>query len=198
MVVMAYFATFRVMTMKSSECVLAIFSVFLTVTFANQARADECDPTKILMADSVNKSIDIKERLDQSTSRDTSDKTKEGSSGNYYGISGGQNLEFEKVLKERFQLHFEGDYRYAASYLQLSQRAKDAYVACLESKNQHVFVYPADDVMSAENTYVKVRLETYIQSQGYPVAVTVDGAKLSYRQILVMSEVRRQRLELAI
>jgi hypothetical protein len=96
---MAYFATFRVMTMKSSECVLAIFSVFLTVTFANQARADECDPTKILMADSVNKSIDIKAVLIPGSAELVTPVRRVSSGGIFNVLPGSKTYDPKKVCR---------------------------------------------------------------------------------------------------
>jgi hypothetical protein len=165
-----------------------ILAQSLLLVFASSSSwADECDPSKILLFDSANRSLQIKEKLDQKSTTDTADTRKQGSTGSFsfldmFTASRGESADFTSTLKKTFSSFYEGQYQSAESYLQLSDNAKEAFKACLESKTKHLFIYPSNDVMGSTDTFVAVKLESYVESKEVKVTIRVDGAKLAKGQ----------------
>lgn len=149
------------------------------------AKADECDPTKILKADSYIKVLTDKTRSDASSSKAESKKDSGEFKGNYLDImSSDGTASFERAFKETFKLSTSRDYALTESYLALSDNARDAYTKCLESKTQHLFVYPSEKVMDQEDTFVTVRMEDFLDpTLALDANVSVDGASLAAGQV---------------
>jgi hypothetical protein len=170
--------------MKTVVFVVQCFVLNLTMGITTPLLADECDPSKILIQDSAQRTSVIYEQLGIKEKTNESTRTAEHRSGSFsipeiVVLSAAQSKEFSAALQNKFNLNFTGQYQYAEAYLQLSDAARKAYKDCLEAKTKHVYLTPAVDIMDSQDTFVEIKIEHYITNAPVDVSTTVDGgAKL--------------------
>jgi hypothetical protein len=151
---------------------VALSSMFVCTS----AMADECDPSKILTADSYVRALHDRWTRDQTKTTDEKKKDYGEFKGNYMDVMKSDGTaNFEKAYKEQFKLAETRDFAMAESYLGLSHEARMAYEKCLESKLQHVYLYPSERIMEDNSTHVTVRLEDFVDGRSFDATVDVDG-----------------------
>jgi hypothetical protein len=172
--------------MKRAVFGITIVGLFLTLS-STPLLADECDPSKILIKDSDTQLQQEKTNVDEDSSINAQQEQGMNSagSGNYLDVlsgSGNLNAKLSKAMAQKFGWHSSDEYLFTETYLNLSDNARNAYADCLRAKTQHLFLYPALNIMEADDTSVVAELETYVVPIPVKLSVSVDGATLESHQ----------------
>jgi hypothetical protein len=96
--------------------------------------------------------------------------------------SGGEADTFTKTLIDKFKLDFRQRDRKWETYTWLSDNARDAYIACLKSNDQNVFLIPSDNAMNSAEMSITVQLRPFVISRDIPGQVSVSNGTVVGRQ----------------
>jgi len=138
------------------------------LTWSQQAHA-ECDPTKILMQDSIALNEVIRSSLNGRKSEEVATNKSTSLDTTYIGWgygSGSYDSKFADAIKKSFSI----DYRSSASTWQsitaLSDNARRAYSDCLLATSQNVYIMPDEGTaQDASSIQMKVSVRPYLPSQ---------------------------------
>jgi hypothetical protein len=150
---------------------------------------NECDPAKLLVRDAGTEFVSYYEKLGLTDiyKDDTAKKTKTSVDVPGTG-SANSSDEVTRRIEKQFNLQHEESYQFARAYLSLSNAARDAYIACLKSRTDHVFVTPNLGIMDNSDTSVEIELEHFLNELGqapprfHGSVVVRGGASLASHQ----------------